>query len=125
MPTLLDCLREHLLGNELADRLQQWLAAQTAMLEAKASVITRVEPLSAPLSGVKIGVIQPCATNPIIEAFRTPSRGYEPLLMRGGWNNQFAARAVAKLAVRHGKRRAAESQWEGSISAAIHFLAQK
>jgi hypothetical protein len=124
MPTILDFLREHLLGDELADRLEQWLAAKTAMVEAGATAMNRTGPVLAPLSAAQIGVTQPHATNPFLEAFRTPSPGYEPLLMRAGWN-KFAARGVAKLAVRHGKRRAAESRLEGRVSAAIRFLAQQ
>ena len=63
-------------------------------------------------------------SNSILEALRTPSPGYEPLLLEGGWN-PLAARGMAKLAVRHGKRVAAERPYERGVAQAIRFLAKR
>jgi hypothetical protein len=106
MPTVLDSLREHLLGDELADRLEQWLTTAKAALEARAATAARAELIIAPPNAVECNCSQ-TDSNPILQALRTPSPGYETLLLEGGWN-QLAARAMAKLAVRHGKRVAAE-----------------
>ena len=47
MPTVLDSLREHLLGDELADRLEQWLATKKMKLAAATdSAEPRVPPSS-------------------------------------------------------------------------------
>jgi hypothetical protein len=50
--------------------------------------------------------------------------GYEPLFIRSGWN-PLAARGVAKLAVRHGRRTAKESSWRHPVFDAIRFLAKR
>src|ERR1700722_4606877 len=123
MPTVLDSLREHLLGNELADRLEQWLTTANAALEARAATAARAKPINAPPNVVECDRSQ-TDSNPILQALRTPSPGYEPLLLEGGWN-QFAARAMAKLAVRHGKRVAAERPYERGVAQAIRFLAKQ
>jgi hypothetical protein len=52
-----------------------------------------------------------------------PSLGYEPFLIEP-LRNRFVARAVAKLAVRSGRRRAAEGKRRGPVFRAIRFLAQ-
>lgn len=123
MPTVLDSLREHLLGDELADRLEQWLTTANAALEARAATAARAKPIIAPPNVVECDRSQ-TDSNPILQALRTPSPGYEPLLLEGGWN-QFAARAMAKLAVRHGKRVAAERPYERGVAQAIRFLAKQ
>jgi hypothetical protein len=51
-----------------------------------------------------------------------PSRGYEPLLIANGWNS-IAARGLAAIAVRSGKRQAKESKWRRPVFDAIRFLA--
>jgi hypothetical protein len=51
-----------------------------------------------------------------------PSRGYEPLLIANGWNS-IAARGLAAIAVRSGKRQAKESKWHRPVFDAIRFLA--
>jgi hypothetical protein len=51
-----------------------------------------------------------------------PSRGYEPLLIANGWN-PIAARGLAAIAVRSGKRQAKESKWHRPVYDAIRFLA--
>jgi hypothetical protein len=51
-----------------------------------------------------------------------PSRGYEPLLVANGWN-PIAARGLAALAVRSGKRQAKEGKWHRPVFDAIRFLA--
>jgi hypothetical protein len=122
MPTVLDSLREHLLGDELADRLEQWLTTAKASPEARAATAARAELTIAPPNAVECNCSQ-TDSNPILQALRTPSPGYEPLLLEGGWN-QFAARAMAKLAVRHGKRVAAERPYERGVAQAIRFLAK-
>jgi hypothetical protein len=124
MPTVLEVLREHLLGDEVADKLEQWLAASTAILQAKAAVAEQCKPILRSPSVAQIEVEESQRKIPILEAFRAPSPGYEPLLMAAGWN-QFVARGMAKLAKRHGRRVAAESQWERRVAEAIRFLARR
>jgi hypothetical protein len=51
-----------------------------------------------------------------------PSLGYEPFLIEP-LRNRFVARAVAKLAVRSGRRKAAESKRRRPVFQAIRFLA--
>jgi hypothetical protein len=51
-----------------------------------------------------------------------PSRGFEPLLIANGLN-PVAARGVAAIAVRSGKRQAKESKWHRPVFDAIRFLA--
>jgi hypothetical protein len=51
------------------------------------------------------------------------SSGYAPLLVENGWDPGWA-RAAAAVAVRHGRRRAAESRWIRPVYGAIRFLAQ-
>jgi hypothetical protein len=51
------------------------------------------------------------------------SSGYEPLLVEAGWN-RLAARGMAALLRRHGRRRARESKWHRPVFDAIRFLAQ-
>jgi hypothetical protein len=52
-----------------------------------------------------------------------PSLGYEPFLIEH-LRNRFVARALAMVAVRSGRRRAAESKRRGPVFRAIRFLAQ-
>jgi hypothetical protein len=117
MPTVLDHLRTHLIGDEAADRLEQVLAALNARL---ASIPVTAVP-------VRSEFVWPAPSkadqeNPILKAMSTPSPGYEPLLTAAGWN-QLAARGVAKIAVRHGRRRALESKLQRPVVDAIRFLA--
>lgn len=51
-----------------------------------------------------------------------PSRGYEPLLIANGWS-PVAARGLAAIAVRSGKRQARESKLHRPVFEAIRFLA--
>jgi hypothetical protein len=51
-----------------------------------------------------------------------PSRGLEPFFIASGWNS-IAARGLAALAVRSGKRHAKESKWHRPVFDAIRFLA--
>jgi hypothetical protein len=125
MPTVLDVLRQFFVPDETVAMLEPALAALKARLQI---------PVAPPPA--KPGLARPTDTPPdkpialtgrasaIIEAFRTPSPGYEPLLMEAGWS-QFAARGVAKLAVRHGRRRAEESKWQRGVVDAIRFLARR
>jgi hypothetical protein len=53
-----------------------------------------------------------------------PSQGYEPYLIQRGWN-QPAARGLAAVAERHGRRIAYEAKYWGPISETIRFLAQR
>jgi hypothetical protein len=53
-----------------------------------------------------------------------PSRGYEPLLIQYGVNH-IASRAMARIVIRHGERRAAESGWHRQVFDAIRFLAER
>jgi hypothetical protein len=138
MPTVLDVLRTHLLGDEAADKLEEVLARWNAMTAAAPTRRNLVKPnlacsdvapanqlvgLLESFAAVIVGsclmvgkVIQSLAPLP-------PSRGYEPLLVEAGWN-QFSARGVAKIAVRHGRRCAEESNWHRPVIDAIRFLAK-
>jgi len=118
MPTVPDILRTHLLGDEAADRLEEALAA----LKARRQIL--VAPAPARPDFPWLTVTQTDRPSPIIETLRTPSPGYEPLLMAAGWN-QLAARWMAKLAVRHGRPRADESKWQRRVLDAIRFLARR
>ena len=138
MPTVLDSLREHLLGDELADWLEQWLAAaeqKTKLAAAIDSAEPRVPPSSNVVSydpdrepagilglilGIglrKGGVIEFLDELPL-------SLGYEPLLIDAGWI-PVAARGIAALALQRAKRRATESEWRRLAVAAIGFLSHK
>jgi hypothetical protein len=57
-------------------------------------------------------------------AQQPPSPGYEPFLVEAGWN-RIAARGMAILVVRHGKRIATESKWRRPVFDAIRFLAER
>jgi hypothetical protein len=118
MPTVLDALRAHLLGNEVADRLEQALASWSALAAAiPANPVPETLDIAWPPDEQTERPI------PIFEALRTPSPGYEPLLMVAGWG-QLLARGMAKLAVRHGRRRADESRRQRAVFEAIRFLAK-
>lgn len=51
-----------------------------------------------------------------------PSKGYEPLLIANGWEPLWA-RLMAHLAMRHGRRRAAEAKAIAVVHRTIRFLA--
>jgi hypothetical protein len=53
-----------------------------------------------------------------------PSPGYEPLLIKYGLH-PIQARVMARIAVRHGKLRAAESEWHRRVFDAVRFLAER
>ncbi len=126
MPTVLDSLREHLLGDELADRLEQWLATMAAKQKMKlAAAIDSAEARVPPSSNVVshdpdrepagiLGLILGIGLRKgrVIEYLDElpPSPGYEPLLVEAGWN-RVAARGMAALALQRSKRRAVESEW--------------
>jgi hypothetical protein len=126
MPTVLDVLGTHFfVPDEIVAKLEQALARVTAVVpnpviqgpdRPKHDQNTDTQP------------DEPIAltgrAKAIVEALSTPSPGYEPLLMEAGWS-QFAARGVAKLAVRHGRRRAEESKWQRGVVDAIRFLARR
>jgi hypothetical protein len=52
-----------------------------------------------------------------------PSPGYEPLLIRYGVD-PVVARGLARIAIRRGRRRAAESGWRRYVFDALRFLAE-
>src|SRR5579872_4769242 len=112
----MDCLREHFLGDEVADRLEKALA----QLGARLPPIPKFGPRSELWSP---GKLQAESSNPILEALREPSTGIEPLLIAAGWN-RLSARGVAKIAVRHGRRRADETRRERAVVDAIRTLAK-
>ena len=145
MPTVLDVLRTHLTGDEAAAKLEEGFAKSEEAV-ARGSAMTAAAPtrrdratsnlaswdvpptdqllanlkaFAAVIFGVGLAVgkvLQHVAQLP-------PSPGYEPLLIASGWN-PLAARGMAKLAVRHGKRRAKESKWRRPVFDAIRFLAE-
>lgn len=139
MPTVLDCLREHLLGDELADRLGQALAAMTAAQTAKLATVKSTEPPVPQASNVVsgdpsreptgfLGVIlgMGLKRGKVIEYLDElpPSPGYEPLLVDAGWNC-VAARGMAALALQRSEQLATESKWRRQAVDAIRFLTRK
>jgi len=140
MPTVLDSLREYLLGDELADRLEQCLATTAAEQKMKlAAAIDSAEPRVPPSSNVVsydpdrelagiLGLVLGIGLRKgrVIEYLDElpPSPGYEPLLVEAGWN-RVAARGMAALALQRSKRRAVESGWRRQAVAAIRFLTRK
>jgi len=118
MSAVLDILRTHLLGDEVATQLDQVLSVMVSSVTANSATNRATAPL----------VTQPAAARALpansgLEAMLTPSRGYEPFLMDSGFN-QLAARGIAKIAVRQGKRRAKESKLHRPVLDAIRFLAK-
>jgi hypothetical protein len=135
MPTVLDFLREHLLGDEIADRLEQTLAATTVAQTAIRGIEPPVPRASNVVSGDSsreptgfLGVIlgMGLKRGKVIEYLDElpPSPGYGPLLVDAGWN-RIAARGVATLAVQHGRRIEKEGQWQRRVFDAIHFLGER
>jgi hypothetical protein len=119
MATVLDVLRTHLLvPDETVAVLEQALAAWKVRLQIP------VAPAPARPKFAWPTFTETEKRSPIVQAFLTPSPGYEPLLMSAGWN-QVVARGMAKLAVRHGRRRAEESKWQRGVVDAIRFLARR
>lgn len=119
MATVLDVLRTHLfVPDETVAMLEQALAALKARLQIPLAPAPARPKLAWPT------VTETEKPSPFVEAFLTPSPGYEPLLMSAGWG-QLPARGMAKLAVRHGRRRAEESKWQRGVVDAIRFLARR
>jgi len=138
MPTVLDALRTHLLGDEAAAKLEEVIArwnARTAGAPARrdpvrpnlaCSDLAPANQLVALLEGFAAVIFgMGLMLGKVFESLAPlpPSRGYEPLLMEAGWN-RIAARGVAKIAVRHGRRCAEESSWRRPVVDAIRFLAK-
>jgi hypothetical protein len=126
MATVLDVLTTHFfLPEETATMLQQ-ASARIAAMVPKPVIEGPKSPVFARPTDTQPD--RPIAltgrSSAFIEALCTPSPGYEPLLMAAGWG-QVAARGIAKLAVRHGSRRADESKWQRRVFDAIRFLAQR
>jgi hypothetical protein len=146
MPTVLDVLRTHLIGDDAAAKLEEGLtelkeavarrSAMTAGAPTRRNRVTsnsaswdvpptdqllaNLKAFAAVISGIGLAVgkvIQRVAQLP-------PSRGYEPLLIESGWH-PLVARGMAKLAVRHGKRRAKESKRRRPVFDAIRFLGER
>jgi hypothetical protein len=139
MPTVLDSLREHLLGDELADRLEQALAAMTAAQTAKLATIKSTEspvpqasnvvsgdPSREPMGFLGVVLGMGLKRGKVIEYLDElpPSPGYEPLLVDAGWN-RVAARGMVALALQRSKRLATESKWRRQAVDAIRFLTRK
>jgi hypothetical protein len=139
MPTVLDSLREHLLGDELANRLEQALAAMTAAQTAKLATIKSTEssvpqasnvvsgdPSREPMGFLGVILGMGLKRGKVIEYLDElpPSPGYEPLLVDAGWN-RVAARCMVALALQRSKRLATESNWRRQAVNAIRFLTRK
>jgi|HubBroStandDraft_6_1064221.scaffolds.fasta_scaffold765406_2 hypothetical protein len=119
MPTVYDFLRRYLLGNEAAESLQLCLDVLTARALGKSQQKIQITENGArPRGGQNASEAES-----IFENWRKPSPGYEPLLMKMGLD-QFAARAIAKFAVRNGKQRARESKFYRQVSEDIRFFAK-
>lgn len=74
MPTVLDLLRRHLLGDEAADRLELAVAILTARALSGLHLKTRLRRNS---SSFEVDISE----------MAEPSPGYEPLLMKMGWKS--------------------------------------
>jgi hypothetical protein len=119
MPMVFEVLRTQLfVPDGTMAMLEQALTALKARLQIPVAAAPARPDFDRPT------VTQTDRLSPIVEAFFTPSPGYEPLLMSAGWG-QMAARGMAKLAVRHGRRRAEESKWQRGVVDAIRFLARR
>jgi hypothetical protein len=134
MPTVLDVLRTQLLGDEAAARLEQALAMMIPGVVPNPILLDRDRPnfagpdsaqinqSSTSFEGSQKGI--PVISDAIVKAMQSASPGYEPLFIASGWD-PFMARAVAKLAVRRGRRCAKESKMRRPVYEAIRFLAQR
>jgi hypothetical protein len=103
VPTLFDVLRRSLLGDDAAAHLELSLDILSARV------------LGASQKNIQAGTIA--------DEWAKPSLGYEPYLMETGVD-QFAARAIAKFAVRQGRRRVEDGALYPEISKDIRFLAK-
>ncbi len=110
MPTVLDTLRRHLLGDKAADRLELAVDILTVSVLSKSQGKIQVRRDSSRLDVEFADMAK-------------PSLGYEPLLMKMGLD-QFAARALAKLAIRRARTRAKESKLYREVVTDIRFLAK-
>jgi hypothetical protein len=140
MPTVLDFLRQNLLGDEVADQLERALATMAAAQTVKlAAAMVSTEPQVPPSSDVAshdpnrepagfLGVIlgMGLKRGKVIEYLDElpPSPGYEPFLVDAGWS-RVAARGMAALALQRSKRLATESEWRRQAINAIRFLTRK
>jgi hypothetical protein len=138
MPTVLDVLGTYLLGDEVAAQLKLTLATKIAIPANDFTHLDRIKPNSACRNVVQVdqsvagleglltlilGVGLTVGKAIQYVAQLPPSPGYEPFLVEAGWN-PIAARGMAKLAVRHGKRNAKESKWRRPVFDAIRLLAE-
>src|SRR6185437_776904 len=136
MPTLLDVIQMGALGEKETAQLKQALMIKTA---GAASDTDPVGPNFDHLSISEIDQLLQCDFDTLliatmafeismgkdsysIEKF-SPSAGYEPWLIGNGWND-FAARGVAKVLLRHGNRIAMESKWIPDVAEAVRFLSR-
>lgn len=110
MPTVLDYLRRQLLGDDAANKLELSLDILSARIFGRSQQKVQV---NRNLSRSDIEFVE----------LARPSPGYEPLLMKMGWN-QFAARGLAKFVVRRAKQRAKESKLYRQVSKDIRILAK-
>jgi hypothetical protein len=110
MPTVLDYLRRQLLGNDAANKLELSLDILSARIFGRSQQKIQV---NRNLSRSEIEFVE----------LAKPSPGYEPLLMKMGWN-QFAARGLAKFVVRRAKQRAKESKLYRQATKDIRILAK-
>ena len=106
MPTVLEVLRTHLLGDEAANALEQFVVTLDARL---AQMPVAKVPAGSQFNWPDVPLNE--RVSAIVEAMRTPSLGLELLLIADGWN-PLIARAAAKIVVHRGLRCADESNKE-------------
>jgi hypothetical protein len=111
MPTVLDFLRRQLLGDETADKLELGLHIISARVFGRLQQKGQVQVNAAPE-----GIVD-------IAEMTKPSPGYEPLLMKMGWD-PFTARGIAKFVVRRARQRADESKFYSQVVGDIRFFAK-
>jgi hypothetical protein len=110
MLTVLDTLRRHLVGYEAADRLELAVAIRTARVLSK--------------SQHKIqGGRHSSRLDIELAEMAKPSLGYEPLLMKMGLG-QFAARGLARFAIRRARKQAKETYLYREVFKDIQYLSK-
>jgi hypothetical protein len=95
--------------------LDDHLIAYLQRLNVLEQLNSSLEPLIGLFATIGLGIVK--------VGELSPSSGYEPLLIRYGLN-PVLARGMARIAIRHGERRAAESEWHRRVFDALRFLAE-
>ena len=129
MPSFLDFLGKELFGEDITERLGGKLDSLVSAIENRQA--SRLAAAGSPR--LSVGSVSPQVTatkeieRSVLATLLTPSSGIEPLLAPrqgaqvGTWS--LPARTIAKLVVRHAKRRHDEALREKAVIAALRRLA--